>query len=330
MIEARNEPTQVEREATAWFTRLLNPPVENEDLAAFEAWRRDPGNLAAYNRVEDISRLALSLQDDPEIRAMAQTALAGRCSSAPRRTLIGSKRAVRWGVGLAITGLMAASAIVWRVTAPTYETPVGRQIAARLPDGTQVRLNTNSALRVRFDKGVRRVELSRGQAFFEVAHDPVHPFIVVAGDTEVRAIGTRFDVRREDRGAKVVLTEGKVAVTEHGARTASWTLTPGQTVSTSKRDVAPRPMRTDTAIATGWTEGRLSFRATPLHEAIDEVNRYTRAKIILGPDVPTDTRVNGDFDIAKPSEFIMAITTLYGLRTERRLGGDIELRGAAS
>ena len=82
MIEARNEPTQQEREAADWFTRLLNPPVENEDLEAFQAWRRNPDNLAAYNRIEDISRLALSLQDDPDMRAIAH-ALERRGGGAP-------------------------------------------------------------------------------------------------------------------------------------------------------------------------------------------------------------------------------------------------------
>lgn len=328
MIEARNEPTQEEREAAEWFTRLLNPPVENEDLEAFQAWRRNPDNLAAYNRIEDISRLALSLQDDPDIRAIANAARSQRTQSPSRRRSFLSRARNRWAIGIAIGGLAAASATVWKLTAPTYSTGVGRQMVAELSDGTRVRLNTDTALKVRFDKGVRRVELSRGQAFFEVAHDHAHPFIVVAGDTEVRAIGTRFDVRRDDGGAKVVLTEGKIAVTEHGEHRAAWTLEPGQALTTGKG--APSPVRADVAVATGWTEGRVSFRATPLDEAVEEINRYSRDKIILGADVPPDTRVNGDFAVDKPAEFVTAMTTLYGLKVERRLGGDIELRGPAA
>jgi transmembrane sensor len=329
MIEAKSEPKQEEREAAEWFTRMLNTSIENEALAAFAVWRQNPDNLAAYNRMEDISRLALSLQDDPDLRAVAHAARNRRTPPPAwyRNIFTGSRQ--RWAVGIAIGGLVAASAVVWRMTAPTYETTVGRQIVAQLPDGSRVRLNTDTALNVRFENGVRRVELARGQAFFDVAHDAAHPFIVVAGDTEVRAIGTRFDVRREDGGAKVILAEGKVAVTERGARSSAWTLVPGQTVTTGKA-IAPQVLSvTDITVATGWTDGRLKFRATPLDEAVEEVNRYSRDKIILGADVPTDTRVNGDFAIGKPSDFITAMTTLYGLKSERRLGGDIELRGGA-
>lgn len=202
MIQARNEPTQVEREAAEWFTRFSKIPIENEDIRAFEAWRKQPDNLRAYNRLEDINRLALSLQDDPDIRAIADATRPARPATPQFRSPFSSRSRHRWTIGIAIAGLAAASAVAWKLTAPTYSTGVGRQMVAQLSDGTRIRLNTDTALKVRFDKGVRRVELRRGQAFFDVAHDRAHPFIVVAGDTVVRAIGTRFDVRRDDDGAK--------------------------------------------------------------------------------------------------------------------------------
>lgn len=328
MIEARKEPTQVEREAVEWFTRLLTPPVENEELDAFEAWRRDPDNLAAYNRVEDISRLALSLKDDPDIRAVAAAARTKRPVAPPSPTSQRQGR-FRWTIGLAATGLLAASAIIWKTTQPTFQTPVGRQLTTRLSDGTRVQLNTDTALKVVFDGKVRRVELRRGEAFFDVAHDPVHPFIVVAGSTEVRAIGTRFDVRRDHEAVKVVLAEGRVAVTDGGGAKARWTLSPGQSVTTGKAETRRPPARADVATATGWTEGRVRFHATPLADAVVEINRYSREKVVLGPGAPADALVNGDFPIGKPEEFVSGVTTLYGLKTVRRLDGSTELRGPA-
>lgn len=329
MIEARKEPTKIEREAVEWFTRLLNPPVENEELAAFEAWRTKPENLAAYNRVEDISRLALSLQDDPDIQAVVSAARRRRASATPA---VPNQRpsSYRWAIGFAVTSLLAASAVIWKISQPSYETPIGRQLTTQLPDGTRVQLNTNTALKVRFDGKVRRVELQRGQAFFDVAHDAAHPFIVAAGDTEVRAIGTRFDVRRDQGAVKVVLAEGRIAVTERGAGRPGWTLTPGEAVTTGKGVSPPRPVRTDVAAATGWTEGRIRFHATPLSDAVSEINRYSREKIVLGDDVPSDALVNGEFPIGKPAEFISGVTTLYGLKSVRRFDGATELRGPAA
>lgn len=326
MIEARKEPTQVEREAVEWFTLLLNPPVENEDLDRFEAWRTNPDNLAAYNRIEDISRLALSLQDDPDLKAVASAARRKRASTPARAR---RPATFRWAIGVAVTGLLASSAVIWTISQPTYQTAVGRQLTAQLPDGTRVQLNTDTALKVRFDGKVRRVELRRGQAFFDVAHDPTHPFIVAAGDTEVRAIGTRFDVRRDQDQVKVVLAEGRVAVTEHGADRAAWTLSPGQAVTTGPAATRRPPTRTDVAAVTGWTEGWVRFHATPLPDAVAEINRYSRDKIALGGGVPVNALVNGDFPISKPDEFISGVATAYRLKVVRRQDGTTELAGPA-
>ncbi|MGH1557436.1 FecR domain-containing protein [Caulobacter segnis] len=287
-----------------------------------------------------ISRPTIGSRTSAAWRSRCRTTLTSEPSRTPheasvRRPLPGVDRSCR---GHEIAGPSASRSADWSRRPPRCGSSppppirlawVGRW-SRNFRTVREVRLNTDTALKVRFDKGVRRVELSRGQAFFEVAHDHAHPFIVVAGDTEVRAIGTRFDVRRDDGGAKVVLTEGKIAVTEHGEHRAAWTLEPGQALTTGRSKGVPSPVRADVAVATGWTEGRVSFRATPLDEAVEEINRYSRDKIILGADVPPGTRVNGDFAIDKPAEFVTAMTTLYGLKVERRLGGDIELRGPAA
>lgn len=331
MIEARNEPTLAERQAADWYARMLEPPIENEELAQFEAWRRDPVNLAAYNRVEDIGRLALSLREDPDMRLVAAQAL-NRCPRpAPWYAAFLTRPRQRWTVGLAFAGIAATAFTVWMMAEPTYQTPVGGQVTQRLADGTQVRLNTDTALKVRFEGGVRRVELQRGQAFFDVAHDTARPFIVVAGDTQVRAVGTRFDVLREATGVRVVLAQGKVTVSQKGAVGSPVPLTPGQSLTTGSTSVPPHAVvSTDLAVATAWTSGHISFRATPLKEAVAEVNRYHRSKIVLGDDVPADARVNGDFPVDAPEAFVSAVTTLYGLRIERRFDGATELKGPAA
>lgn len=329
MIEAQKEPTAVEREAADWYSRMLNPPVENEELAAFEAWRREPANLAAYNRLEDIGRLALSLRDDPDLRAVAAQARQRHAKSRPWYARLLATRPRQWGAGLAFAGVTAAAGFTWMLVAPTYETAIGQQRQTVLADGSRVTLNTDTALKVRFDGKIRRVELLRGQAFFDVAHDAAKPFIVAAGDTEVRAIGTRFDVRREASAVKVVLAEGRVLVQEAGFQTATWTLKPGQSVTTSANLQGERPVPVDVAVDTSWTSGQLTFRGTSLAQAIDEVNRYSRDKVVLGADTPADARINGIFPVGKPDEFVTAMTTLYGLHAERRKDGAIELRGGA-
>lgn len=330
MIEARNDPTRAEREAADWFSRMMRTRVDNEDLEAFSAWRRVPENLVAYNRIEDISRLARGLVDDPDMRAAAMEARARRAKAPSWLRRLFATPARGWGVGLAFAGVIAAALLSLKALGPTYETRVGDQREVRLADGTRVRLNTDTALKVRFDGGVRRVDLIKGQAFFDVAHDATHPFVVSAGDTEVRAIGTRFDVRRETDAVKVVLAQGKVVVNERGERPRSWTLSPGDTVTATAAGRDAGPVRIDPALETSWTTGNVIFRDEPLTDAVREINRYSRRKIVLGDGVSPDGRVNGTFPVGQPEDFVTVMTTLYGLRAERRFDGSTRLDGPKS
>src|SRR5258706_3413361 len=71
-------------------------------------------------------------------------------------------------------------------------------------------MNTQSAVEVAMHPNVREVALTRGEAWFKVAHDVRRPFIVSAGRIRVRAVGTAFSVRRHDDGADVQVTEGVI------------------------------------------------------------------------------------------------------------------------
>jgi transmembrane sensor len=329
MIEDQPTTRRTEREAADWFSRMNQTRVENEDLAAFAEWRRDPDNLAAYNRMEDISRAVRAMKDDPDMQAAAREAATRPLGW--RDWLAGflARPGGRWGTGLALAGAVAASTIAWlALTAPTYSTAVGEQFSARLEDGSRVQLNTDTRLRVRFSGGERRVELQRGEAFFEVAHDGDRPFIVAAGSAQVRAIGTRFDVRRDDGEVRVTLAEGRVAVRDDKAATTGWTLSPGQSLALGPRATGATPTTIDVPAATAWTTGRLSFRDVTLADAVSEINRYSRSKIVLGPGAPADRKINGVFATGDTDEFVAAVTALYALKSVRRLDGRLELRSA--
>ena len=159
----------------------------------------------------------------------------------------------------------------------TTSTHVGEQRLVVLNDGSRVRLNTDTKLNVRFGLHERRVVLAKGEAFFEAAHDATKPFIVEADGARVRAIGTKFDVRRAGQNVQVTLVEGRVRV-GRAAAPNEVTLLPNQQLSiTPQRISAPAPV--DGLQASDWTTGRLVFRGVPLASAIEEINRYTDRKI---------------------------------------------------
>ena len=315
-------------EAAGWLARLNTTKISNSDLDAFWAWRRDPLNRAAYERIEDFNAAARRLKDDPDMKAAVHEAMTRRPWW---RDILA---ALAFPRGALVTGALAAGVAAVLLLAPDrggerHTTEVGEQVMVRLVDGSKVQLNTDSALRVRYGKSERRLVLERGQAFFDVAHDPARPFVVDAGKASVRALGTRFDVRRSDGEVEVTLAQGRVEVTPEQANARTWTLSEGQHIRIAPDHSDVAPSSTDLAVATAWTSGRMFFHDTPLAQAVAEVNRYNRKKILLGAGAPRDMKINGAFDAGDTEGFVAAAAEGLGLEVARKADGVIELRGSS-
>ena len=193
-----------------------------------------------------------------------------------------------------------------------------------LADGTRVRLDTDTELRVRLRDHERDVRLVHGQAFFDVAHDKARPFIVQADDAKVRALGTRFDVRLKGEEAHVTLVEGAVEVThDQAGQVRKWRLAPGQALVAGAPAAQPRAV--DVASATSWTEGQLVFHATALSDAVTEVNRYSRTKVVLDDPALAGATVNGKFDTGDTQAFVAAVCDLFDLKAAAPKDGEIRL-----
>ena len=318
------------QEAADWFARLNTKTITTAELRAFRAWRGNAANAGAYADVEAVWKAAGALRDDPEIGAAVRSALT---QTPPRGRLRDWLRAVPPSgkvsalVAVGLGAVLVASGVVVSQAGQTYRSGLGEQRIVRLADGSQVRLDTNTQLTVRFAKTARQIELSRGQAFFDVAHDPARPFTVRADGAEVRAVGTRFDVRRDAGSVQVTLVEGRVQVRQAEGGGA-WTMDPGQQLRLGAKPTTtpPQVKRIDAAAATSWTNGRLTFHATPLAAAIAEVNRYGRQKVTLEAADLSDHAVSGAFDTGNTDAFVAAVSDLYGLQVDRRPDGQIVLR----
>lgn len=329
---------QARAEAAAWRTKLGDQRVSNSDLAAFFAWREDSLNDAAYTRIEHLTTGVRALADDPRLQAIADAAarrprgiIATLRGLTPERPSAGAT-----GFGAALVAALAIGTVLFlQANGETYRTQIGERRAISLADGSTVELNTDSKVRVRLTKTRRSLILDRGQAMFAVAHDASRPFIVTAGDTSVRAIGTRFEVYRAQDAVRVTLAEGKVQVSQAGKRSAQGpapapvTLTAGERVEVGRARTAA-PVQVDVAAATGWTNGRLTFKDMALSEAVAEVNRYSRRHVVLGDGVPTNERINGVFDAGDTEAFAAGMASALDLKTTPRADGGIELTGGRS
>src|SRR5690606_10338466 len=201
----------------------------------------------------------------------------------------------------------------------TYRTDVGQRTTAVLADGSKVELNTDTELRVEFERGVRRVALLRGQALFDVAHDADRPFVVAAGGRTITALGTVFDVNLAGEGLSVTLVEGRVAIAgqahEPGALPAEpRILVPGeQFVAIASRAEEVRPAAIERV--TSWRRGRVVFENERLAEVIGEINRYSKRRLVLGDPALAELRVSGVFRTGSVANFSAALTASFPVRT---------------
>lgn len=319
MSEPPDARRRADREAAEWHVRLGERPVSADALSDFKAWRTSPLNAEAWRRLETLWRTSGMMTADPEIQALTRDVMRRSMPRARRRRMT-----VLWsGAGVIAAGAILVLA-VWIPSRNVYDTAVGEQRLVRLEDGTQIRLDTDTRLQVRFTGEERRIRLDRGQALFTVAHETKRPFRVAAGATQITALGTVFDVRREPRGARVTLVTGSVGVTDiDDPSSQGWRLSPGEQLSTSTDRAAPR--RVDVAVTTSWSDGRLIFRNTPLREAVAEVNRYLPDKIVLASGAPREVAVNGVFVAGDRDAFVSAASDLFGLQARTAQDGSLLL-----
>ena len=315
----------IEQQAAEWFV-LRDAGCTARQQEEFERWLQADGRHAQiYAEFDETwSRLG-------ELRAVATDAPVA-AGAQPRRR----------GKLIWLSGALAAAAAVvvaylawWPSPAPATapfsvvaSTDVGRMRRLSLPDGSVVRLNTDSAVAVQFTATERRVRLVRGEAHFQVAKNPAWTFVVSAGRVAVRAVGTAFDVRMRPEAVEVLVTEGKVRV-DDDARGKSLLASPsaggppllvaGQrayiALGTAAVAVAVTPAEIGQALA--WQKQRLEFVATPLADIVAEFNRYNRHKLVITDPRLATRRFGGTFSVGDYAELVRLLEEDFGVVADR-------------
>lgn len=222
-------------------------------------------------------------------------ALAGSLSQSRAAENVPERTGARpaWKSFAAAAGLLvicAGSYFSWNaLRGDRYSTSIGVTTAVPLSDGSKVTLNTDSKIRVSVTRTERRIDLDQGEAFFDVAKDPLRPFIVVVGDKRVVAVGTRFSVRRMGEDLRVVVTEGKVMVSSLLLGAGDIAQTRHEQFTVQQRSSA------QTEQILSWREGYLMFDEMKLADAVAEFNRYNAQKFVIQDATIADIPVTGHF-----------------------------------
>ena len=302
------------RTAAQWLVRLHGGALTPDEQQAFQAWRAsDPAHETAWQRAELVCSTLASVP--PALRQTADAA-----PQSPQR------RAVLYG----LAGLIAAGPVLWLASqsAPwqawraAIRTAKGEIRHMTLPDGTQLVLNTDTAIDVRFDDAARQVVLHAGEIHVATAHDaavPARPFLVRSSNGAVRALGTHFSVRHLGNmlapRTQVSVSEGAVEIQPGEARDALRRIDAGRQGSFDDRAVsALTPLAPH---ADAWLRGVLIAERMPLGELLEQVARYRYGVLRCDPAL-TALPVDGIFQLSDPDNILLLLQRSLPIRLAYR------------
>lgn len=325
---------EIAAEAAVWVTRLHGPQRTRQMEQECLAWQqRSAAHREAFERCTD------TWEGVPRV-TLASAFVASQSQAGRGGGGFWHLGTLRWASAAALVlAVIAGTAGYehWRDRG-VYATGVGEQQLVVLDDGTRMTLNTDTQLRVDLEAKRRAVSIRRGEALFEVAKDPLRPFVVRAGGSEVVAIGTVFEVRYAPQagGGKdalaVTLIEGRVALQPvagasgvapaHAVR-----MTAGDRVRLSgsqfgpDQSVKPELDRPNLEQVVAWKRSEAVFDDVSLVDAVSEMNRYSRTPItLLQPSGFVNMRVSGVYRTGDTAGFATAVAALHGLQVQQRDG----------
>lgn len=312
--------SRIDAEAAEWVARKAGT-IDPESEAAFRAWHdADRRHAGAYLRAEAAWMLLdraqvlthgvglAAVSDDILSRPLVAPAAAPRTPVRPSR-----RHALMGGLAASAAAILGVGYAASRRA--TYETRRGELRNVPLSDRSLAAINTDSHVEVAMGESSRKVQLVKGEAWFEVAKNPDAPFVVSAGDIRVRAVGTAFSVRRHANGADVLVTEGTVetwSVRDPDKRTR---LSAGSrafvTEIAEPVAVIAQPEEIDRKLA--WREREIILREESLAAAASDFNRYNDQQIIIADAALQDIKLVGGFQVDRPEAFARAVHSAFGV-----------------
>ncbi len=317
------DPDSTKDQALVWLSRLATGEADADLLAEFERWRdADPDNAKALNEARQLWLL---------IGQPLETQYAPTLASQPPRRRAGGSGRHRLRGWLATAAVLALSCILgtqWLVNwRHDQVTATGQQRIIALGDGSTMWLNTASAADLRVDDDARHVRLVRGEAYFDVARDPAHPFVVDAGLGQVTVLGTAFGVRRDGSDVVVTVQRGKVQVA--GGNTPPVIVEPDQSVRVHAGDPSKHVELVNAEQTLSWRTGRLQFENRPIGEVLDELKRYDNRLVIVSYPNADSLRVSSVVDLARIDEWYDTLGQSMPVEVTR-IGAVIWIRALAT
>jgi transmembrane sensor len=322
----------IEAQAAAWLAQREEGFTPDQE-ADFLRWQlADSRHRAAVDRLEQTCELLSKLprlRGDPRLDGTEE-----KPASKPHQPV----RWVRWtSAAAAIAACVAIAAVYsFRPASPEPQlfatTPSSYQ-RVLLPDSSIAQLNGSTSMQVRFTADERRVNLTVGEAHFNVAKDTTRPFVVEANGLQVRAVGTAFNVRLLEDGVDVLVTEGVVRIEDpkspgaHAVVVAAGErsrVTPAMASAGAAQVARVEPRAIQSALS--WQTPSFVFVEEPLATVVQRFNAANRVQLVLGDDIVGGLVIGGTFRADDVDTFVRLLESADEISVERQSSGRWILR----
>jgi transmembrane sensor len=301
---------EMEEQAARWLARRDADDWSDDDQAQLRAWiDASIANRVAFLRLENYWQRADRLSS----------------THAPGRTSVPPRRLARFSVWRVAAGVLLAAALFAAVntqqSAATYQTARGESRPVKLADGSTILLNTDTHLRAEVDSHARHVVLDSGEAYFEIAHDAAHPFVIDAGRSRVTVLGTRFSVRRDGDRVDVAVVDGRVKVESlppaNAAAVAVAVLVKNEMAKAEQGHLTVSEGQPgEVANQLAWRQGKLFLGKMTLAQAAHEFNRYNRVQLVVDDADAGAIRLGGSFNVDNVAGFARLLQQGFGLKVD--------------
>lgn len=290
-------------EALAWHAALES---DDADWDGYLAWLElDARNRAAFDSIALVSAMV-----DTHGSEVAQLIAPQSPPSAHRRFM----RPLLYaggGIAASVALMLAIPLVRTDETVATYAADVGKSETVKLANGISVTLSPSSRIVVR-GKDASRIELARGEAYFDVRHDPARLLTVSAGDYGISDIGTRFTVNIAKRAFRVGVAEGTITVA--AARTdRPVTVKAGHQLTADAGNMTLSPAPADDVGS--WRAGRLSYIDAPLALVAGDIARYTGKPVAIDPSLEM-RHFSGTLVIGDGTKLLSDFASVMALRVQ--------------
>jgi len=327
-------------EADAWIVKLRSDSVSVEDKELFSSWlNSSSAHVEAFDRSYAAWETLAAAAYLPGVEAMERGENPDSKWDKIAKTLTHLKSQLfgPWQLGAAVACLFAfffvALGFVSEPSEQSFQrfvSAVGQTSVVALEDGSVLELNTNTTVEVSYSQSRRELRLLSGEAYFQVAHDRARPFVVDFGRGSATAVGTAFNIYRQENNSSVTVTEGIVDVREAPdlaiPNPEPVRVRVDQQIDVGQRGVGP-VKNANTSRLVAWRDKTVIFRNTSLAKAIGELNRYLETPVYTDDSNLNELKVSGTFSLNAPTETLDALVTAFDLsKIESASGNRLYLR----